>query len=79
MGYTMGLLWAVQIVVEGTGLILIHTVEVHLSSFRSWAMVEGEEGGQIVFVKKGKLMASQLWRGDEGVLVEGAHCQQVVI
>ena len=42
-------------------------------------MVEGEEGGRIVFVKKGKLMASQLWRGDEGVLVEGAHSQQVVI
>ena len=42
-------------------------------------MVEGEEGGRIVFVKKGKLMASQLGRGDEGVLVEGAHGQQVVI
>ena len=42
-------------------------------------MVEGDEGGRIVFVKKGKLMTSQLWRGDEGVLVEGAHSQQVVI
>ena len=54
-------------------------VKIQLSTFRSWAMIEGEEGGRIVFVKKGKLMASQLWRGDEGVLVEGAHCQQVVI
>ena len=79
MGYTMGLLWVVLIVVEATGLIRIHTVEVHPSTFRSWAMVEGEEGGRIVFVKKGKLMASQLWRGDEGVLVEGAHSQQVLI
>ena len=42
-------------------------------------MVEGDEGGRIVFVKKGKLMANQLWRGDEGVLVEGAHSQQVII
>ena len=54
------------------------TVEVQLSTFRSWAMVEGDEGGRIVFVKKGKLMTDQLWRGDEGVLVEGAHSQQVV-
>ena len=41
-------------------------------------MVEGDEGGRIVFVKKGKLMTSQLWRRNEGVLVEGAHSQQVV-
>ena len=55
------------------------TVEVQSSTFRSWAVVEGDEGGRIVFVKKGKLMTGQLWRGDEGVLVEGAHSQQVVI
>ena len=42
-------------------------------------MIEGDEGGRIVFVKKGKLMANQLWRKDEGVLVEGAHSQQVAI
>ena len=41
-------------------------------------MVEVEDGGRIVFVKKGKLMTAQLWRRDEGVLVEGAHSQQVV-
>ena len=41
-------------------------------------MVEFEEGGRIVFVKKGKLMTAQLWRRNEGVLVEGAHSQQVV-
>ena len=52
---------------------------VQSSTFRSWAMVEEDEGGRIVFVKKGKLMTGQLWRGDEGVLVEGAHSQQVVI
>ena len=40
-------------------------------------MVEGDEGGQIVFVKSGKVMTSQLWRRNEGVLVEGAHSQQV--
>ena len=40
-------------------------------------MVEVDDGGQIVFVKKGKLMTAQLWRRDEGVLVEGAHSQQV--
>ena len=41
-------------------------------------MVEVEEGGRIVFVKKGKLMTAQLWSRDEGVLVEGGHGQQVV-
>ena len=41
-------------------------------------MVEVEEGGRIVFVKKGKLMTAQLWRRDEGVLLEGGHGQQVV-
>ena len=46
---------------------------------RSWAVVEGDEGGRIVFVKKGKLMGSQLWRNDERVLVEGAHSQQVIV
>ena len=77
-----------QIVVEGTGSIHIFEykrLDLHSRSayeyvlFRSWAMVEGDEGGRIVFVKKGKLMANQLWRKDEGVLVEGAHSQQVAI
>ena len=54
-------------------------MEVQSSTFRSWAVVDGDEGSRIVFVKKGKLMTGQLWRGDEGVLVEGAHSQQVVI
>ena len=61
-------------------LILIFNLQEKCSSFisRSWAVVEGDEGGRIVFVKKGKLMGSQLWRKDESVLVEGAHSQQVV-
>ena len=44
---------------------------------RSWAVREGEGGGEVVYLKEGQVLVQKLWGGEDRPLVTGGHSQQV--
>ena len=44
---------------------------------RSWGVREAEAGGELVYIKDGRVLVTQMWSGQSRVLVSGGHTQQV--